>query len=375
MSPRAIDAAVIAALAAGAGTMVELRKAVGLKPDQAKDAVQRLRWKGMIEFDRLALTPSQIPAPEPEKETASRRAKERRRSPERAAEAREAEGPDDLTHPEPGEGAADLVDGAAPSPPNENASAVERPGGLPAETLLPPIRPELEPAAQGGGAQGDRPVDDRPASPPSPEEVALALLQEIAVWCARTMTDERDLGRWALRHFGYVAMIRKRGRTSPESATIVRAFMAAHPDGLPPGPPPSFDAPRHPPVKPESRRKGLMRTTPAAMPPVVEALIEAAQPTLAEEVKAEAATLADRRRAARSTGHAKPIDAKPVSAAEMIQTIAIADPLDLMRVVNLKHPELWRRAVLLGRATGQRPLQALYAALEAGLDAIEQANG
>jgi hypothetical protein len=57
---------------------------------------------------------------------------------------------------------------------------------------------------------------------------------------------------------------------------------------------------------------------------------------------------------------------------EAIGSMLSDDPKAIMRAVSRKHPAMWRRCILLGRATGKSPMQALYAALEAGLEQLEQ---
>ena len=90
-----------------------------------------------------------------------------------------------------GEGAVDLVVGAAPSPRNENAVPAQATGVLPAGSLLPPpIRPEPEPAAQGGGAEEDRPVDDRPASPPSSAALAASPVGKLPAGVTAALADK-----------------------------------------------------------------------------------------------------------------------------------------------------------------------------------------
>jgi hypothetical protein len=83
---------------------------------------------------------------------------------------------------------------------------------------------------------------------------------------------------------------------------------------------------------------------------------------VAAQVAAEAAETSRRRRAARSCGRAQPL-----SVAEAIQTAMVAEPEDLIRTVRRVHPEMWQRVIRLGRARGENPGMALYAAIEAGL--------
>jgi DNA-directed RNA polymerase subunit L len=57
--------------------------------------------------------------------------------------------------------------------------------------------------------------------------------------------------------------------------------------------------------------------------------------------------------------------------AESVSSMLAEDPHDLIVAVNRRHPLLWRRVLLLGRASAERPAQALYAAIERGLDELE----
>jgi hypothetical protein len=84
-----------------------------------------------------------------------------------------------------------------------------------------------------------------------------------------------------------------------------------------------------------------------------------------------------RRRQARSIGGVnQPLEIRKFGVADMgigegIASMLADTPHDLIVAIGRKHPQLWRRVITLGRATGQRPAQALYAALERGLDQLE----
>jgi hypothetical protein len=109
---------------------------------------------------------------------------------------------------------------------------------------------------------------------------------------------------------------------------------------------------------------------------VVEAAAEAAPGTdrpLVERVRHEAEVSAARRRLARCTGraHSGLTPPAPETLVEQLQSMLAETPEDLIRAIHRAHPVLWRRLVLLGRAYGERPAQALYRALETGIEAIE----
>lgn len=104
------------------------------------------------------------------------------------------------------------------------------------------------------------------------------------------------------------------------------------------------------------------------------------EPEIARLVREEAEEAGDRRRRATSTATVRqPLELRrfrlpDMSVVEAVTTIFAEEPHDLVVAINRKHPELWRRILLLGRATGQRPTQALYAVIEAGLAALEQSQ-
>jgi hypothetical protein len=101
------------------------------------------------------------------------------------------------------------------------------------------------------------------------------------------------------------------------------------------------------------------------------------EPEIARLVREDATTATQRRRQARSTGTVRqPIELRKygvpdMSMSEVIGSMLSDDPKMIMRAVSRKHPAMWRRCILLGRATAKSPMQALYAALETGLDQLE----
>jgi hypothetical protein len=102
------------------------------------------------------------------------------------------------------------------------------------------------------------------------------------------------------------------------------------------------------------------------------------EPEIARLVREEANERTDRRRTARSTGTVRvPLELRErfklddLSGSEAIGCMLTDDPKAVMRAVERRHPGLWRRCILLARATGKSPMEALYRALERGLDEIE----
>jgi hypothetical protein len=98
---------------------------------------------------------------------------------------------------------------------------------------------------------------------------------------------------------------------------------------------------------------------------------------VARKVREEVEDLRTRRRAALSTATvSRPLELKKsgvadLSFAEELASLLVESPHDLMVAISRKHPGLWRRVILLGRRRDERPAQALYAALERGLNELE----
>ena len=62
LSPAKLDARVIEMLTDSSGTMADLARATGCGLAAVRESVRRLRWKGVIAFDRLALASAPEPA-------------------------------------------------------------------------------------------------------------------------------------------------------------------------------------------------------------------------------------------------------------------------------------------------------------------------
>lgn len=103
-------------------------------------------------------------------------------------------------------------------------------------------------------------------------------------------------------------------------------------------------------------------------------LLEAAPApaTIAEQVKAEAKETAKRRTRARSVGTVRrTLDKRRVSPAEAIASAFLDEPHDAIAHVKRAWPPLWARVLAIGREMDCLPGVALFRALEAGLDCME----
>jgi hypothetical protein len=95
------------------------------------------------------------------------------------------------------------------------------------------------------------------------------------------------------------------------------------------------------------------------------------------QVREEANETVGRRQLGRSTATVRqPLELRKfgvpdLSFAEGCASLLAETPQDLMRAIERKHVATWRRVIQLGRARGERPAEALYAALAAGLAALE----
>jgi hypothetical protein len=101
------------------------------------------------------------------------------------------------------------------------------------------------------------------------------------------------------------------------------------------------------------------------------------EPEIARQIREECNESAERRRRAHSTGTVRqPLELRKFGVAELslgegFASLLAETPHDLMVAVSRRHPLLWRRVLLLGRSSAERPAQALYAAIERGLDELE----
>lgn len=311
------DRAVIAALRAGKVGAAAVREASGLKAPAFKAAVQRLRYQGKVQWDALQLTASMI-------ETQDAASVPPNPTPEPAAPA--------------------LCDAGN----GEDAGATA------------PSAPASEPVTVGATASGD-PV---PVRLPSAAE---QLLRDIEAWCARTETPEIKLGAVALRHSGFVALLRKRMTATPDTIAKVRAVLAAHPDGMAEVPMPANNicVPKGP--KSESAARAIAATA-------VDQLASRGISTVAEEVRQEAEAAAARRKAARLTtpaGGARLTVLPNPSLVELVSTAAAETVDDTARAMARRWPKTWARVLAAARAAEERPGQALIRLIELGLAHVE----
>lgn len=102
------------------------------------------------------------------------------------------------------------------------------------------------------------------------------------------------------------------------------------------------------------------------------------EPEVGRQVREEVEqTMLRRRRATSTATVSQPLELRKfgvpdLNFAEGMQSLLAETPHDLMAAIARRHVALWRRVILLGRARGERPAEALYAALEAGLQQLEE---
>ena len=192
------------------------------------------------------------------------------------------------------------------------------------------------PAAPEGGA-GSRPTDGAPPSSPDPAPPEWAPADGPEANCAASGPDDED------------------DEDYPGGVNDAEAARPA-PQRSPPG------------GWRKASNIGGARPSPA---PAHETEVQ-------RSIREQAADTVARRRLARSTGTVShPLELRKFGVPDMdfaegVASLLVEEPKDLIAAVTRKHPQLWRRVILLGRRAGKRPAEVLFEALEAGLDAIER---
>lgn len=414
MSPRAIADGLVAELrkvpVGGKPHMGEIRRAIGCSQAELGWAVQALRMQGKLAWDRLELRPSmrseeQDPAAAGDHPAGAGGSGQ---APETSgASGEDARPPCDVQHEGgPGEAAPpsdsfhrapDEADGWALLAEIESYCALtgtpegkiggllyRHPGfvgllrlrGLVAPDKAEAIR-RLMASNPDGLAHVEAPNPRMKRPQPDPPAAARAdlgngarptglsgpvtgaqIFAEVSGYLARTGMSKARFGQLAANS---PMLVDRLGNTKrPRRGTIekVRAFMSRD------VPPPTHGG--------GSGGRHLIGGSRHADARMIEQAGRGGESSVRERVEAEAAASGARRRLAQSTGTVSHIlDLNP-GLVERIQTELADSPSDLIKAVTRKHPVLWRRAVLLGRATGMSPAGALYRAIEAGLDALER---
>ncbi|RSV44398.1 hypothetical protein CA234_03000 [Sphingomonas sp. ABOLE] len=299
------DRAVIAALRAGHAAAGPARAAAGLTAAAFKAAVQRLRYQGKVQWDALQLTPSML----------------------------------------------EQQNVAPPPPGTAPVSAEPAPGDA----------EEGEDAgATAPSAPASEPVAVEAVRPPSAAE---QLLRDIEQWCARTGTPEIKLGAVALRHPGFVALLRKRLTATGDTIAKIRALMAEHPDGMSEVPMPANNicVPKGP--KSESAARAIAARA-------VDEMAERGISTVAEEVRQEAEAAGQRRKASRmisGLAGAKLALLSDPTPAEVVTTALAETVDDAAKAMARRWPRTWARVLVAARVADERPGQTLIRLLEIGL--------
>jgi hypothetical protein len=332
-------------------TMATLAKAASLSASDTKATVQKMRWSGKMQFDRLALSPSlladgiELPAPvvtRPARQfvgkqiTASDGARFKFKV---NADAEETAGPAFLDR------------------------AAQRPS------------PTVEPVAT------------------NPRSVAAALNDEdralqVLVADYRRPTKPAFVSCY-LRLCDWA---KAEGIVLPSSSTMRRRLYAAIEQRssavlaeLPVAKPISIEAEcqeEAPIAEPVAITAVVEPASAAAVPavalPLEPAPVVEAEPTpepaprlsIADQVAAEAEEAGRRRRTARTLGHTSIVERAPASAGEAI-AIAIGEDIDgATNAIKRNWPDLWWRVVQRSRLTGERPGAALAEVVERGLDSF-----
>lgn len=193
-------------------------------------------------------------------------------------------------------------------------------------------------------------VDSAPVTPPAkaadaepvkPGSPAAKLLDAIAIYLeGNPNVTEADIGRHALKHGGFVGLLRKRGTLNQSTATKVLKWMMDNPNGpkveeepvAPPPPPPSSVS--HRPVVAEVTK---LSPVPKAQTPIQKPVREPQEP----------------------------LSGSPAGLGARFQEIAMEDSVsDAVRVVQTAWPKTWRRICQMARDRNMRPVSLMIEILE-----------
>lgn len=335
---KAIEARLVAELRAGnARTSAEIRAAIAAElgqctPAELAGAIQSLRYQGKVAWDRLELSPSMTAnedRQDPVEETAGAKPSAPAVGPEGEgpfSTGCPSSGPDDPENDYPGE----VNDEAEQGPQGNGTLPAEGQAGNGAERLryvepsLPRrglAQPGTDPASNQR-ASAQKPDDDPARS--GPARVPPALGRPLPA-----IAHERATGE--TRGFVPKHLLVKAGVHAAQTRAAARPV----------------PTPEH-------------------------------EPEIARQIREEVEGTLDRRRRSTSTATVRqPLELKKFGVRDMtfgegVASLLAENPNDLMAAITRKHAELWRRVLLLGRATDQRPAEALYAALERGLEELEK---
>lgn len=184
---------------------------------------------------------------------------------------------------------------------------------------------------------------DKPAPQPAFSPAAVELIKHVEAYLKRNpQMSETEFGAAALRHPGFLGLLRKRGTLTDETGQKVLDFMAANPNGRV--------------VEPIRRNQP---PAPVAAPPVAVRAPEVVKPVIVEPV----AKPAPRPKPARVPQ--EPLTGSPADLGARFQEIALEDTLgDAVRVVQTAWPATWRKICQTARDQNMRPVNLMIEILE-----------
>ena len=256
---------------------------------------------------------------------------------------------------------------------NDHGETAAQPINEPAtDSFAPPGQGEVAAAGGTPPATGHTPI--APDHSPSPSQVlGAALLIDVEAYLARTRMGTTLLGDLMLGHAGFVGVLRKRGLARPETARMVRDFMARWPEGT------TRDQVRAWNLEiAEDMNAAIQMASVAAAPGQVWAgWITPAEvrrdlalaPSHPDAVKAEAPAMGARRRSARCTGMvANPLSTNVVG----LQAALLAEPEDAFLFLRRQWPQLLRGVIARAHDEETTPATMLARVIEAGLICVAE---